>query len=152
MTVLSDSDAMSQPFVRELIGQVRAQDTYGVWEGKSDWELLEPFVIDKEKARAIPIIGDPDPDTMSRLEQFYNAVGLLIEKRCGVMASPVSQMSPEGFGRMVLTCGRLVVINKVLRDVHRFGFSSVAEIAKSGETLVGDALGWIERFPEVAKA
>ncbi len=152
MTATADSDAMAQPFVCELVGQIRAQDTYGAWEGKSDRELLEPFVIDKEKARAIPIIGDPDPDTLSRLEQFYNAVALLIEKRCGIMASPVTQMSPEGFGRMVLTCGRLVVINKVLRDVHRFGFASVDRIVKDGETLVGDALGWIERFPEVARA
>lgn len=152
MTAHNDSEAMSQPFVCELVGQIRAQDSYGAWEGKSDRELLEPFILDKEKCRAIPIIGDPDPDTLARLEQFYNSVALSIEKRCGLMASPVMQMSSEGFGRMVLTCGRLVVINKVLRDVHRFGFPSVAGIAEGGDTLVDDALGWIERFPEVARA
>ena len=151
MTVHNDSEAMSQPFVRELVGQVRAQDSYGAWEGKSDRELLEPFVLDKEKCRAIPIIGDPDPDTLDRLARFYDAVALQIEKRCGLMAAPVSQFSYEGFGRMVLTCGRLVVINKTLRDVHRFGFPSVAKIAETGDALVADALDWIERFPAVAK-
>jgi probable nitrogen fixation protein len=146
-----DRQAMGEPFAVELVKQIRAQDTFGAWEGRSDRELIEPFILDKEKRRAIPIIGDPDPDTLTRLEQYYNAVALLIEKRSGVMASPLNQMSHEGFGRMVLTCGRLVVVNKVLRDVHRFGFPSVARMVKDGETLVGDALGWIERFPEVAR-
>ena len=34
------------------------------------------------------------------------------------------KMSHEGFGRMILTAGRLIVVNKHLRDVHRFGFES----------------------------
>jgi probable nitrogen fixation protein len=152
MADADERDALTLPFVRELVGQVRAQDGYGVWEGKSDLELLEPFVIDKEKAREIPIIADPDPDTLSRLEQFYNAVSLAIEKRCGIMAMPIVQISPEGFGRVVLTCGRLVVVNKNVRDVHRFGFPSVARIAAAGDALIIGALDWIEKFPEVARA
>lgn len=147
----ADIEGLDHPFVRTLIAQIRAQDIYGIWEGKSDLELLEPFVLDKDRAREIPIVGDPDPDTLSCVEIFYNAVGLSIEKRCGLMAAPLMQMNPEGFGRMVLTCGRLVVINKVLRDVHRFGYPSVAAIARAGAALVEDALSWIERFPAVAK-
>jgi probable nitrogen fixation protein len=150
MAVPSDSEALLLPFIRELVGQIRAHDTYAVWEGKNDLELLEPFVLDKEKVRSIPIIGDPDPDTLTRLEQFYGAVALQVEKRCGLIAAPIAQISHEGFGRIVLVCGRLVALNKVLRDVHRFGFPSVTGIARDGEALVGDALGWIERFPEAA--
>jgi probable nitrogen fixation protein len=141
-----------RPFVKTLTAQVRAQDSYGVWEGKSDAELLSPFILDAAKKRAIPIIGDPDPDTLDRVAQFYNAVGLSIEKRCGIMASPVMQMTPEGFGRMVLTCGRLVVVNKVLRDIHRFGFASIESIAEAGDALVEDAVSLIERFPDVANS
>jgi probable nitrogen fixation protein len=143
--------AVESVFVKELIKQWRAQDMHGAWEGKSDLELLEPYILDKEKRREIPIMGDPDPETIWRLELFYNAVGLAIERATGVMVSPIMKMHHEGFGRMVLTAGRLVVVNKHLRDVHRFGFPSLAKLAEDGEKLVSSGVEMITKFPEVAK-
>jgi probable nitrogen fixation protein len=140
------------PFLCELVRQIRAQDTYGLWDDKPDLKLLAPFVIDKQKARAIPLSGDPEPQVLARLGQFYGAVALSLEKRCGLMASPVLQLTPEGFGRIVLVCGRLAVVRKTLRDVHRFGFASLEKLEAEGETLVGAALQWIERFPDCSRA
>ena len=137
-------------FFRELVKQWRAQDSYGAWEKKSDLELLAPYVLDKEQRRAIPIIGDPDPEMLWRLELYYNAVGLATERASGVMVSPMMKMSHEGFGRMVLIAGRLIVVNKQLRDVHRFGFPSMEKLAEEGDKLVAGALEMIEKFPEVA--
>ena len=137
-------------FIKELIKQWRAQDMHGAWEGKSDRDLLEPYILDKEKRRQIPIIGDPDPETLWRLELFYNAIGLSIERATGVMVSPIMKMHHEGFGRMVLTAGRLVVVNKHLRDVHRFGFPTYAKLAEEGEKLIASAVEMIGKFPEVA--
>ena len=51
---------------------------------------------------------------------------------------------------MILTVGRLVVISKSLRDVHRFGFDSFEKLAEAGEKLVEDAKTWIELYPMVA--
>ncbi|EGQ63692.1 hypothetical protein GGI1_21013, partial [Acidithiobacillus sp. GGI-221] len=127
------------------------QDSYGTWEKKSDMELLAPYVLDKEQRRAIPIIGDPDPEILWRVELFYNAVGLATERASGVMVSPMMKMSHEGFGRMVLIAGRLIVVNKQLRDVHRFGFPSMEKLAEEGDKLVAGALEMIEKFPEVAR-
>ncbi|OCB02209.1 hypothetical protein BBC27_14235 [Acidithiobacillus ferrivorans] len=138
-------------FFRELVKQWRAQDSYGAWEKKSDMELLAPYVLDKEQRRAIPIIGDPDPEMLWRVELFYNAVGLATERASGVMVSPMMKMSHEGFGRMVLIAGRLIVVNKQLRDVHRFGFPSMEKLAEEGDKLVAGALEMIEKFPEVAR-
>lgn len=145
------AEPITSEFVNELIKQWRAQDMHGAWEGKSDIELLEPYILDKEKRRQMPIMGDPDPETLWRLELFYNAVGLAIERATGVMVSPIMKMHHEGFGRMVLTAGRLVVVNKHLRDVHRFGFPSFAALSTEGEKLVGAGVEMIEKFPEVAK-
>ena len=138
-------------FFRELVKQWRAQDSYGTWEKKSDMELLAPYVLDKEQRRAIPIIGDPDPEILWRVELFYNAVGLATERASGVMVSPMMKMSHEGFGRMVLIAGRLIVVNKQLRGVHRFGFTSMEKLAEEGDKLVAGALEMIEKFPEVAR-
>ena len=87
---------------------------------------------------------------MWRLELFYNAVGLAVERLTGHMVSPIMKMSHEGFGRMVLTAGRLVVINKHLRDVHRFGFETYAKLAAEGDKLVASAVEIIGKYPEVA--
>lgn len=145
------ADPMESVFIKELIKQWRAQDAHGAWEKKSDQQLLEPYVIDKERRKEIPIIGDPDPETLWRLELFYNAVGLAIERATGIMVSPMMKMHHEGFGRMVLTASRLVVVNKHLRDVHRFGFESWDKLAAEGEKLVAQGVDMINKFPEVAK-
>ncbi len=142
---------MDSLFVKELVKQWRAQDSYGTWEGKSDELLLEPYILDKEKRKAMPIIGDPDPETLWRLELFYNAVGLSIERATGIMVTPMMKMSHEGFGRMILAAGRLIVVNKQLRDVHRFGFDSMGKLAEEGEKLVAAGVSMIETYPDVAK-
>ena len=145
------ADPMASTFIRELVKQWRAQDSYGTWDGKSDEMLLEPYVLDKEKRREIPIVGDPDPETLWRLELFYNAIGLSIERASGVMVTPMMKMSHEGFGRMVLIAGRLIVVNKQLRDVHRFGFPTLEKLAEEGEKLVAAGVDMINRYSEVAK-
>jgi len=149
--VITGTPAMETVFVKELVKQWRAQDTHGSWDKKSDAQLLDPYVLDKEKRRAIPIMGDPDPETLWRMELFYNAVGLAIERATGIMVSPMMKLHHEGFGRLVLTAGRLIVVNKNLRDVHRFGFETMDKLAQEGTKLIDSAIEMIEKYPEVAR-
>ena len=150
-TVNQTAVPVAQGFLKELIKQWRAQDMHGSWDKKADLDLLEPYILTKEKRRELPIMGDPDPETLWRMELFYNAIGLAIERITGVMVSPIFRLHHEGFGRLVLTAGRLIVLNKNLRDVHRFGFGSLEKLEAEGEKLVADGVGWIEKYPEVAR-
>ncbi len=149
--VAEKSEVTDSVFLKELIKQWRAQDTHGAWDKKSDLDLIAPYIVTKEQRREVPIIGDPDPETIWRLELLYNAVGLSIERATGIMVSPMMKMHHEGFGRMILTAGRLVVINKHLRDVHRFGFESLEKLVAEGEKLVAAGVEMIEKYPEVAR-
>ena len=115
-----------QGFLKELIKQWRAQDLHGSWDKKSDLDLLEPYILTKEKRRTI-------------------------ERATGVMVSPLFRLHHEGFGRLVLTAGRLIVLNKNLRDVHRFGFDSLEKLEAEGEKLAAAGVEWIEKYPEVAR-
>ncbi|MDP9902743.1 NifX-associated nitrogen fixation protein [Variovorax ginsengisoli] len=142
---------LANPFVQQLVKQLRAQDTHGAWEGKSDLQLLKPYVYTAEERRAIPIIGDPDPEILWRLEIFYSAVAVAVERETGQMVSPMMKMSHEGFGRLVLIAGRLVVVNKQLRDVHRFGFGSLAKLADAGTKFFDEAVAMIREYPAVAQ-
>jgi probable nitrogen fixation protein len=144
------TDPWESAFVKELVKQWRAQDTHGAWEGKDNATLLAPYIITKEQRREMPIIGDPDPETIWRLELFYNAVGLAVERETKNMVSPMMKMHHEGFGKIILTAGRLVVVNKQLRDVHRFGFETMEKLATEGEKLVAAAVEMIHKYPDVA--
>jgi probable nitrogen fixation protein len=146
----NDEVYLTTPFVQQLIKQLRAQDTHGTWENKSDLQLLKPYIHTAEERRALPIVGDPDPETLWHLEIFYNAVAVAIERETGQMVSPMMKMSHEGFGRMVLIAGRLIVVNKQLRDVHRFGFPSLAKLAQAGGKFFEEAVTMIKTHPEVA--
>lgn len=139
-------------FKESLIKLMRAHDTYGVWAKKADDEVLRSFVLTKEQRRAIPTIGDPDEKVLWRIEIFYTAVAYAINRLTSRDATPIMKISGEGFGRVMITVGRLVVFSRTLRDVHRFGFDSIDAMASAGDTLVADSIGVINRFPEAADA
>jgi probable nitrogen fixation protein len=146
-----DAAVLAAPFLKALAGLVRSEDSYGTWDKKRDADLLAAFILTREARRAMPIIADPDPDALHRVEQYYQAIGLVIEQRIGLMASPMLKMSHEGFGRVIVTVGKLVVIAKTLRDVHRFGFDSLAALDAEGEKAVERAIATVNTYPAVAR-
>lgn len=153
MTVATaETNALEKPFVKTLVRLIRAQDSYGVWEGKPDLDLIEPFIVTKEQRKQLPLMADPDPDVIARVEMFYSAISLSIERETGMIASPMMKIHHEGFGRVLLTMGKLVVLSKHLRDMHRFGFDTLEKLAQEGDKLVATAVETINTYPEVAKA
>jgi probable nitrogen fixation protein len=144
------SISLTRLFVDELVKQWRAQDLHGDWDGKTDTELLAPYVVTREQRREMPLMADPDPDILWRLELYYNAIGLAIERLTGVMVTPMMKIHHEGFGRVVLIAGRLVVLSRHLRDVHRFGFDSFERLEQEGAQALEAGLAWVKKYPEVA--
>ncbi|MCX8085563.1 MAG: NifX-associated nitrogen fixation protein [Rhodocyclaceae bacterium] len=137
-------------FIKEMVRQLRALDSYGSWDGQPNEKLLEPLILTKERKAEIPIIGDPDEETLARVKAFYNAIATLIEKECGLMATPFIHLSHEGFGRALIIVGKLVAVDKTLRDVHRFGFESLSKMKTEADKLLAVALERIGAYPEVA--
>lgn len=149
--VMEDSSALDDPFIRQIIVQLRAMDSYGTYDTWSDARVLDPMILTKERRREIPIVGDPDEVVISRVKAYYNAIASTIERGCNLMAVPIVNISHEGFGRVLVTVGKLVVIDKTLRDVHRFGFDSTDKLTDESGKLIQKALELIEAYREVAK-
>lgn len=143
---------MTSEVVAEMIKQLRALDTYDTYEGWSVEKIIDPIVMTKERKREIPIIGDPDEITLARIKAYYNSIASLIEKRAGMMAVPVINITHEGFGRAFVLVGKLIVVDKTLRDVHRFGFPSLEDLSTKTEAVIDKAVALIEQFKEVAEA
>ncbi|ESZ29416.1 hypothetical protein X732_31435 [Mesorhizobium sp. L2C066B000] len=104
---VEEDEAPATPFVRCLVRLIGAQDSYGSWESKSDAELLDDFIVIRKQRRAMPVIGDPEPDVLWRLDILYTAVALAIEERSGLMTSPMTKMKPMGL-RTIAFYGRAV--------------------------------------------
>jgi len=137
-------------FVKEMARQMRALDTYGTYSGWTVEKILDPYVLTKERKATIPMIGDPDDETISRVKAYYNAIAVLIEKECKLLAVPLVHLTHEGFGRAIITVGKLVAVEKTLRDVHRFGFPSLSKMKDDADKLLGIALERIGQYPNVA--
>ncbi len=137
-------------FIKEMIRQMRALDSYGTYDGQPAEAMLDPLILTKERKAEIPIVGDPDEETISRVKAFYNAIATLVEKECGLMAVPFINLTHEGFGRVLIIVGKLVALDKTLRDVHRFGFDSLSKMKTEGDKLLSVAIERVGSYPEVA--
>lgn len=144
------SDLATTDFIKEMSRQTRAVDSYGSYDGWPDDRLLAPYIVTKEQRREIPVIGDPDDIILARIKAYHNAIAVLIEKECGRMAVPLINISHEGFGRALITVGKLVVMDRTLRDVHRFGFESYSKMKDDCDKHLSVALEIIGKYPEVA--
>lgn len=150
LAIAADDPILQSEFALELVRQMRALDPYG---SRDDWppnRILDPFVLTKERLRDLPLVGDPDQATLARMQAFYNAIAALIERECGLQASPIISLSHEGFGRALMTVGKLVVMDRALRDVHRFGFPSVSKMKDEADKHLSVALEIIGAYPQVA--
>jgi len=146
-----DDPVLETDFMKEMTKQMRAIDVYDTYDGWSNAKVLDPFIMTKERKREIPVIGDPDEIVMSRVKAFYNALATLIEKECGQMAVPMVNLSHEGFGRAIISVGKLIVVDKTLRDVHRFGFKSLSKMKDDADKILSVAMNIIGQYPVVAK-
>ena len=141
---------LQSEFMLEMAKQMRAVDTYDTFEGMSDGEVLDPYVLTKERKREIPVVGDPDEIVIARMQAYYNAISTLVEKECGKMAVPLLHLSHEGFGRVVITVGKLVVHDRSLRDVHRFGFKSLSHMKDEADKILSIATTLVGDYDKVA--
>ena len=138
-------------FIKEMVKQMRAIDSYGTYDGWPVERILAPYILSKDQRRAIPVIGDPDEQTLSRVRAFYNAISTLIEKECGLMSVPMLNITHEGFGRAFITTGKLVVMDRVVRDVHRYGYESLSKMKDEADKLLSVALQIIGAHRDVAE-
>lgn len=151
LAVKEEDPVLETDFIKALTVQMRALDVYGSREKWSDAKVLDPFVLTKERKAAIPIVGDPDGKVKNRVIAFYNALASLVEKECGLMPTSLVHLSGEGFGRAIITVGKLVIVDKTLRDVHRFGFDSLSRMKDEADKLLSIALQLIGKYSDVAR-
>ena len=137
-------------FLKDLIDQQRAGDTYGQLDRLSDEHMIKPFLVSREQKNEIAVNCDVDAATEARLRSFYQAVAAGLERATSLYTTVLIDLSHEGFGRAIVFAGRLIVVSDVLRDAQRFGFSSPDKLGAQGDRLVAGGIKVIEKYKEAA--
>lgn len=151
MQVVEESDPfLDKFFVGEMLKQLKALDSYGTYDGWSNAKILDPLILTKERKKEIPVIGDPDEITLARVKAYYSALAATLEHETNLMAVTLVNISHEGFGRALVMVGKLIVVDKVLRDTHRFGFPTVEAMCEQSDKLIAKAKDLLEKYPGAA--
>jgi len=148
LVIDANDPILQSDFIKEMTRQIRAIDSYGVYDTA---EGLHQIILSKEPQREIPAVAEPDEETLARVKAFYNAISAMTEAECGKMAAPMINISHEGFGRAIIMVGKFVVMDKSLRDVHRFGFESLSKMKDEADKLLSVAVNIVGKYPEVAE-
>ncbi len=148
--IADDDPVLTTEFGMELIRQMRATDAYGHADAVSNAKMLSAFILTEDKKRSLPVIGNVDARMIERIQVFYNTIAVLIEKECRLMATSLVHLNNEGFGRIVITVGKLVVLDKTVREAHRFGFPSLSKMKDEADKVLSIALELIGEHSNVA--
>lgn len=144
-------DVIESPFLKAIVGQIRANDAYGTYRNWSDELLLKPYILSRAQKREISVDGEVEPITQGRILAFYRAIAVRIEQETGLLSQVVIDLSHEGFGWALVFSGRLLLVSRTLRDAQRFGFNSFEKLAQEGEKLVSKGIDLANRYPEVGR-
>lgn len=144
------SGSFEETFLKDLAGQLRANDLYGTLDAKSDEELLSGLI--KPKRGNGSSCSPLNSAALEKVRAFYRAIAVGLERETGGFFQMVLEVSSEGFGRVVIYAGRLVVLDKTLRDAQAFGFSSLEKLLCDVRNATCKAKATFERFKEVATA
>ena len=101
---------------RRWCARCDALDSYGTWDGKSADQVLDAFVLTKERKREIPVIGDPTKPPCPRqgLLQRHRRADRKGARKDGGADDPDH---PRRLRPGLITVGKLVVFDRTLRDV-----------------------------------
>ena len=140
------------PFLKQLINQIRAQDQFGTWSKFSDEELLsKKYIKTKEDLKNIPVIADIDEMIIQDIKMIYQALALGFETKTGVMCNVIMEMSHEGFGRVAVIADKIVIVNKYFKDAHRFSFRTLEKLYEEGDKYLQNAFKIYEQYKPCSK-
>jgi Hypothetical protein All1435 len=88
---------------------------------------------------------------MLKIYAYFKALGVTIEKLSGMLTSVVINIDDEGNGNVLIYSGRLILLNKTIRDANKFSFKSIEDMLKQGLKVINGAIQLLEKYEEVAR-
>lgn len=138
---VNEDEARAEP-IRWLVRLIRAQDSYGSWESKSDAELR----LHRHQKTAGAMLCHRRSPTRRAVEARHVPHRRRALDGGALRPDDIPNEKDEthgGFGRLRFTAGGW----SLSRDIHRFGFETFRELAEAPTNLVDDATAALKPIP-----
>ncbi|MGG6312018.1 DUF269 domain-containing protein [Paenibacillus macerans] len=115
---------------------------------------LEPderlLLFSPEEKQALGQDCAPSPKLRRQVEQVFQALAVTLEIETRRLVQSMVEMNGEGFGRAIVSSGRLILVTLALRAGLRFPFTSQAKLEKFALGQLKEAQEWLNRHGEIA--
>ncbi|MEK5165016.1 DUF269 domain-containing protein [Paenibacillus sp. FSL R5-0527] len=140
-------------FNRTLSQMIDAYDYFGKVSGLSEEEKIARLLLfTPEEKQALSQDCTPNAKLRRQVEHVFQALAAALEAETGQLMQSMVEMNGEGFGRAIVSSGRLILVSVTLRAGLRFPFTSAAKLEKFALSQIREALDWLARHGEVAAA
>ncbi|MGF1539756.1 MAG: DUF269 domain-containing protein [Pleurocapsa sp.] len=131
---------IQEPFLVELIKQIRLSDTFSKYCGWSDELLVENIVISLEKKALNSPNLNLDPLYQLIIKAFYQAIAYHIEQTTGHNTETHIHVRNKEFSSAVICCGSVLVLNSLISGYKSLGFFSLPELIETAENTIREAV------------
>lgn len=151
---VNESDRrLLRTFNQSLCGLIDAYDAFGRGAGLHPAEKIERMLLfSPEEKRASGQDCAPSPKLRRQVEQVFQAMAVTLEAETRCLVQSMVEMNAEGFGRAIVSSGRLILVSTTLRAGLRFPFASGAKLERFALTCLKEALGWLTRHRDLASS
>ncbi|WP_223070349.1 DUF269 domain-containing protein [Paenibacillus caui] len=146
----TENKRLLQQFGRSLCQILDAYDYFGKGSALSgDEKIARLALFTKEEKQALGMDCTPSPKLRQQVENVFQALALTLEAETNCLVQSMVDMNSEGFGRAIVSSGRLILISTTLRAGLRFPFTSQAKLEKFALSSLREALGFAKCHDEV---
>ena len=136
----SQASKYKNAFLTELIKQIRLADTFSKYLDWSNELLIEQLIVSLDKEEHSNKNLNLDPLNQLLTNAFYNAIGVMIEKRSGHSTETYVHLRNKEFSSAVISCGGVLVLYSLIWGYQSFGFLSLQELIESATTDINNAV------------
>ncbi|MNH99020.1 hypothetical protein D3C73_517740 [compost metagenome] len=137
-------------FNRSLSRILDAYDYFEKGSGLSTEEKIAQLsLFTAEEKIAVGADCTPSPKLRKQVENVFQALALTLEIETNGLVQSMVDMNSEGFGRAVVSSGRLILISTTLRAGLRFPFTSRSKLERFALNSLREALEWHNKHSEL---
>lgn len=131
---------IQEPFIEELIKQIRLADTFSKYCRWSDELLIENIAISLEKKALNSPNLNLDPLYQLVTKAFYKAIAHYIEQKTGHNTETHVHIRNKEFSSAVICCGSVLVFNSLIYGYKSLKFLSLQHLIETAENTIQEAV------------
>ncbi|MBA9088745.1 putative nitrogen fixation protein [Fontibacillus solani] len=145
-----EAERLVSTFNKSLSRILDAYDYFEKGSGLNTEEKIARLALfTAEEKLALGADCTPSPKLRKQVENVFQAMALTLEIETNSLVQSMVDMNSEGFGRAIVSSGRLILISTTLRAGLRFPFSSRIKLERFALNSLREALEWHSKHSEI---